>query len=181
MHSALLPPKAYDNPHLWNKFMRVTKHFLWSIFRYMTYVWHIFLPSYVRIFVSCNISHIHLNIMIYTLRFLEGKKKQTFEPIHSKFYETKALTSTFNKNLAEFFSHMHDLWPQKSKPTTGTHVYLRLQIIIQNKKNIQDLVYIPATQKVWAVVFKLFKWKSQWQYRYNGLLHGGKPNVPTSR
>jgi len=26
----------------------------------------------------------------------------------------------------------------------------------------KDLRHIPATQKLWAVVCKLFKWKSQW-------------------
>ena len=34
MYSALLLPKAYNSTHLWNEFMRVTKHFLQSIFRY---------------------------------------------------------------------------------------------------------------------------------------------------
>ena len=33
-YSARLPPKANDSPHIWNDFMRVTKHFLQSIFRY---------------------------------------------------------------------------------------------------------------------------------------------------
>ena len=33
-YSALLPPKAYDSPHLWHEFVRVTKHSLRSIFRY---------------------------------------------------------------------------------------------------------------------------------------------------
>ena len=66
----------------------------------------------MSIFVSHNILHVHLNT-IYTSRILR-QQKQTAEQIYSKFYETKALTSTFNKNLAEPFNHMYDLWPQTS-------------------------------------------------------------------
>ena len=61
----------------------------------------------MSIFVSHNILHVHLNT-IYTSRILR-QQKQTVEQIYSKFYETKALTSTFNKNLAEAFNHMYDL------------------------------------------------------------------------
>ena len=66
----------------------------------------------MSIFVSHNILHVHLNT-IYTSRILR-QQKQTVEQIYSKFYETKALTSTFNKDLAELFNHMYDLWPQTS-------------------------------------------------------------------
>jgi len=49
----------------------------------------------MRIFVSRNIYHMHLNTEICASRILP-QQKRTFEQIYSKFYETKALTSTLN-------------------------------------------------------------------------------------
>jgi hypothetical protein len=46
-YSALLSPKAYDSPHLWKEFMRVTKHFLQINAEITMYIWHTYLPSYV--------------------------------------------------------------------------------------------------------------------------------------
>jgi len=62
----------------------------------------------MRIFVSPNIFHVHLNIMICTSRILR-QQQRTFEQIYSKIYKTVALTSTFNKNMAELFNHVYDL------------------------------------------------------------------------
>jgi len=72
----------------------------------------------MRIFVSCYIFHVHLN-MICTSGILR-QQKRTFEQIYSKFYKTKALTSTFDQNLAELFNHMDEF-----RPSTGTHGYSR--------------------------------------------------------
>jgi hypothetical protein len=108
-YSALLPLKSYGSPYLWNEFMGVTKHFLQSIFRYYD-VGMIYLQSYgdlMRIFVSRNIIHVHLNIVICTSRIRQ--QNRTFEQIYSKFYQRKALTSTSTKNMAELFNHVYGL------------------------------------------------------------------------
>ena len=89
----------------------------------------------MRIFVSRNIFHVNLNIMIWTSK-IRRQQKRTFEQIHSKLYEMKTLTSTFNKNVAELLNYMYHLWSHVSGPTTGTHGSLRVQIIIQNNRNI---------------------------------------------
>ena len=75
----------------------------------------------MRTFVSRNIFHVHLNIMICTSRILR-RQKGTFGQIYSKFYINKAL--------------VYDLWPQTSEPTAGKHGYSRPRIIIQNNRNI---------------------------------------------
>ena len=82
-------------------------------------------------YVTRNIFHDHLNVMICTSRILRQEKRK-FEQIYSKFYETKALTSTFSKNMAELLNRTHGLWPQTSEPTISIHGYSHLRIIIQN-------------------------------------------------
>jgi len=70
--------------------MRVTKHFLQSIFRYKD-VCRISLPSYVdymHIFVSCNFFCVHLNIILCTSR-IPQQQKRSFEQTYSKVYEPK--------------------------------------------------------------------------------------------
>ena len=95
----------------------------------MTFLYH---PMWIKwVHVFRNIFHVHLNIMICTSRILR-QQKRIFEQIHSTLYETKALTSPFNKNSAELFNHMYDLWPQT---TTSTHGYTCPRTIIQNNKN----------------------------------------------
>jgi hypothetical protein len=78
-----------------------------------THVWHISLPSCVGemcIFVSPNIYHVHLNIVICTSRILRQQKRKCVQ-IYSKFYKTVTLTSTINKNTAELLNHTYDAWP----------------------------------------------------------------------
>ena len=77
----------------------------------------------MRIFVSHNIFHAHLNIMVCTSRTLR-QQKRTFMQIYSKFYETKALTTAFAKNFAAVTTDMFDLWPETSEPTTRTSTWL---------------------------------------------------------
>ena len=110
-YSALLPPKAYDNPQLWNEFMRVTKNFLQSIIRYYDVRMSHFctfscgLNAYT-VFVSRNIFHVHLNIVICTSRILLQQKRTLSKSIASSTKQT--LTLSFNKNMAELFNHVFD-------------------------------------------------------------------------
>jgi len=110
--------------------MRVTKHFLQSIFGYydvcMTY-----LQSYgalMRIFVSRNIIRVHLNIIICTSKIRQ--QNRTFEQIYSKFYQRKALTCTSNKNMAELFNHVYDLGPTTQDMVTGLSVVTRVHRLL---------------------------------------------------
>jgi hypothetical protein len=76
-YSALLPPKAYDSPHLLNECMRVTKYFLQCIFTYydlcMTHFFtilcglfaYICLPQHFSRSFKYNDLHLHTNIYIY--------------------------------------------------------------------------------------------------------------------
>jgi len=82
----------------------------------------------MRIFVSRNIFHVHLNILICNSRILR-QQKRTFEQIYTKIYETKTLTSTFNKHVAELLNlqpHVWSvtttdrIWAQTSEPSTGS-------------------------------------------------------------
>ena len=101
-YPAILPPKAYDSLHFWNEFMRVTKHFPQSIFRLLRCMHDTFL--YHLMWIKCvylspvTFFTLILNIMICNSRNLR-QQKRTFEQICSKFYKTRALTSTCNKNL----------------------------------------------------------------------------------
>ena len=80
-YSALLPPKAYDSPRLWNEFMRVTKHFLQRIFRYYDVCMTHFLPYDSK-----------TNIWANTVQILQKQ----------------ALTTTCNKHMAELTDHTLD-------------------------------------------------------------------------
>jgi hypothetical protein len=83
-YSALLPPKAYDSPRLWNEFMGVSKHFPQSIFRYydafMTHNFttlcglnpYIFLPWFFSRLLKYNYLHFEI----------PTTAKRTFEQIH---------------------------------------------------------------------------------------------------
>jgi hypothetical protein len=89
-YSERLPPNSYDNPHLGNELMNVTRHFLQCTFRY--YMYDIFL--YHRMCIKCvYVSRVtflkFIQIMICTSRILR-QHKLTFQHIYSKLYETKA-------------------------------------------------------------------------------------------
>jgi len=58
------------------------------------------------IFVSRNIFHVHLNIIICTSRILR-QQKRTFEQKYSKFYNIKALNTINFEHMAELFNHMY--------------------------------------------------------------------------
>ena len=73
----------------------------------------------MRICVSRNIFHVHLNIIICTSRTLQ-QQKRTFQQKYSKFYDIKALYTTVFEHMAELFNHVNNLRPQTSEMTTGT-------------------------------------------------------------
>jgi hypothetical protein len=120
--------RLWLNMILWTK-LRATKHFLQSIFTYYDICMdHLFtvICGLMSILFSHYIFHVCLNMICTSINLQQ--QNEHLSTYFSKFYETKALTSTFNKNLAELFNHMYDLWPQTSDPSTGTRGYSWIRV-----------------------------------------------------
>ena len=89
-YSALLAPKAYDSPHVWNEFVRITKHSLRSIFRYYDVCMTHFL---------CSFKYNDLPFE-HTTTAKKDIRANSFQMLLNH-----ALTSTCNKNVAELRNH----------------------------------------------------------------------------
>jgi len=107
-YSALLPSKAYDSPNVWNEFVRVTKHFLRSIFRY----YDVCMTHFVCSFTYNDLHFEHTTTAKTNIR------ANRFQMLLNH-----ALTSTCNKNAAELRSYMYNLCPQTTEPNTVTRVH----------------------------------------------------------
>ena len=96
-YSALLSPKAYDSPHLWKEFMRVTKHFL--LFQKLRRIYDTFL--YNLMWIKC----VYLSPVTFKYNDLHFENPTTAKTnIWANIFQilrTKALTSTFHKHVVQ--------------------------------------------------------------------------------
>jgi hypothetical protein len=103
--------QSIRQPHLWNEIVKVTKAFpakyLWILRRHDTFLYNL---MWIKCVYLSPITFFALNKICFALRECYDSKDEHVSKYIPK--STKPLTSTFNKNVAELFNHVYNLWPQ---------------------------------------------------------------------
>jgi hypothetical protein len=138
MYSALLPPKAYDSPQLWNELMRVTKYFLQN-FQILGCMYDTFLTIAcgLNAYLSHNIFHVHFNI-IY-LHFENPTTAKTNVWANTlQFLRNQVLTSTFPtwRNFSTTCIICDHRYPNQRLSHTVTRVYETSLLHIAMRPNL---------------------------------------------